>query len=45
MGDENPREISCHERNKLSLITMCQGVSVNALFRKPLTVVEEEYDI
>lgn len=39
MGDEAPREASCHERNKLSLITTCQGVSMIALSRKPLTVV------
>lgn len=45
MGDENPRETSCHVRNKLSLITTCHDVSMIALSRKPLTVVRREYDI
>lgn len=45
VGDENPRETSCHVRNKLSLITTCHDVSMIALSRKPLTVVRREYNI
>lgn len=39
VGDENPRETSCHVRNKLSLITMCNDVSMIALSRRPLRAV------